>query len=60
MVSSEIAVMMNTESMSVNIGTIAAHSSLDPGDMVEFAPEATISNELLFWVVEMGLELQMS
>ena len=60
MVASERGVMMSTDSMPVNCGMIAANSYLDPVDLVEFAPEATISDEVLFWVVELGLELLMS
>ena len=48
--------MMRSESSSVNRGQIAAHSYLDPVDLVECAPEPTISDEALFWVLELGLE----
>ena len=57
---SQIDVKMSTESMSVNLGKIAAHSYLDPVDLVVFSPEATISDEVLFCVLEIGHELVMS
>ena len=48
---------MSTESISVNIVKIVAHSYLDPVHLVEFAPDGTINDEDRFRMVEWGLEL---
>ena len=59
MPASERDLMMNISSMSVNREKIAAHSYLHPVDLVEFAPETTINDEVVFGVVELNLELVM-
>ena len=58
-VASDICVMLSTESMSFNSGKITSHSFRDPVDLAAFTPEATINDEVSFWLVELGLEFVM-
>ena len=59
MVAFERVVMQSKEWMIDNSDKIAAHSKLDPEDLVGFSPEITIYDEVCFGMGEIGLELVM-